>query len=158
MSKITSIKAIQVLDSRGLPTIACRVLLDNFLSAEVMVPSGASTGAKEALELRDGEDAYMGKGVLKAVDNINLIISPLLAGQNPLEQEKIDNQLIALDGTEDKSNLGANAILAVSLAICRVAAKDVDISLHSYFKDISPKIDQDCFHIFKITMQIQSQS
>ena len=136
MSKITSIKAIQVLDSRGLPTIACRVLLDNFLSAEVMVPSGASTGAKEALELRDGEDAYMGKGVLKAVDNINLIISPLLAGQNPLEQEKIDNQLIALDGTEDKSNLGANAILAVSLAICRVAAKDVDISLHSYFKDI----------------------
>ncbi|MDB4252759.1 phosphopyruvate hydratase [Gammaproteobacteria bacterium] len=140
MSKITSIKAIQVLDSRGLPTIACRVLLDNFLSAEVMVPSGASTGAKEALELRDGEDAYMGKGVLKAVDNINLIISPLLAGQNPLEQEKIDNQLIALDGTEDKSNLGANAILAVSLAICRVAAKDVDISLHSYFKDIFKNI------------------
>tara|TARA_B110000090_G_C13400212_1_gene453122 strand:+ start:2718 stop:3992 length:1275 start_codon:yes stop_codon:yes gene_type:complete len=140
MSKITSIKAIQVLDSRGLPTIACRVLLDNFLSAEVMVPSGASTGAKEALELRDGEDAYMGKGVLKAVDNINLIISPLLAGQNPLEQEKIDNQLIALDGTEDKSNLGANAILAVSLAICRVAAKDDDISLHSYFKDIFKNI------------------
>jgi enolase len=105
-----------------------------------MVPSGASTGAKEALELRDGEDAYMGKGVLKAVDNINLIISPLLAGQNPLEQEKIDNQLIALDGTEDKSNLGANAILAVSLAICRVAAKDVDISLHSYFKDIFKNI------------------
>ena len=140
MSKITSIKAIQVLDSRGLPTIACRVLLDNFLSAEVMVPSGASTGAKEALELRDGEDAYMGKGVLKAVDNINLIISPLLAGQNPLEQEKIDNQLIALDGTEDKSNIGANAILAVSLAICRVAAKDVDISLHSYFKDIFKNI------------------
>ncbi|MDB9861714.1 phosphopyruvate hydratase [Gammaproteobacteria bacterium] len=140
MSKITSIKAIQVLDSRGLPTIACRVLLDNFLSAEVMVPSGESTGAKEALELRDGEDAYMGKGVLKAVDNINLIISPLLAGQNPLEQEKIDNQLIALDGTEDKSNLGANAILAVSLAICRVAAKDVDISLHSYFKDIFKNI------------------
>tara|TARA_B110000211_G_scaffold234707_1_gene305751 strand:- start:7062 stop:8336 length:1275 start_codon:yes stop_codon:yes gene_type:complete len=140
MSKITSIKAIQVLDSRGLPTIACRVLLDNFLSAEVMVPSGASTGAKEALELRDGEDAYMGKGVLKAVDNINLIISPLLAGQNPLEQEKIDNQLIALDGTEDKSNLGANAILAVSLVICRVAAKDVDISLHSYFKDIFKNI------------------
>ena len=140
MSKITSIKAIQVLDSRGLPTIACRVLLDNFLSAEVMVPSGASTGVKEALELRDGEDAYMGKGVLKAVDNINLIISPLLAGQNPLEQEKIDNQLIALDGTEDKSNLGANAILAVSLAICRVAAKDDDISLHSYFKDIFKNI------------------
>ena len=140
MSKITSIKAIQVLDSRGLPTIACRVLLDNFLSAEVMVPSGASTGAKEALELRDGEDAYMGKGVLKAVDNINLIISPLLVGQNPLEQEKIDNQLIALDGTEDKSNIGANAILAVSLAICRVAAKDVDISLHSYFKDIFKNI------------------
>ena len=136
MSKITSIKAIQVLDSRGLPTIACRITLDNALTAGVMVPSGASTGAKEAIELRDGLDAYMGKGVLKAVRNINEIISPVLLGLNPLEQEKIDYQLIKLDGTEDKSNLGANAILAVSLAVCRVAAKDMDKSLHKYFADI----------------------
>ena len=140
MSKITSIKAIQVLDSRGLPTVACRITLDNLLTAGVMVPSGASTGAKEAIELRDGSDAYLGKGVLKAVDNINKIISPVLIGQDPSEQENIDNQLIELDGTEDKSNLGANAILAVSLAICRVAAKDLDKSLHSYFADIYKNI------------------
>ena len=140
MSKITSIKAIQVLDSRGLPTVACRITLDNLLTAGVMVPSGASTGAKEAIELRDGLDAYLGKGVLKAVDNINKIISPVLIGQDPSEQENIDNQLIELDGTEDKSNLGANAILAVSLAICRVAAKDLDKSLHSYFADIYKNI------------------
>ena len=132
MSKITSIKAIQVLDSRGLPTVACRITLDNSLTAGVMVPSGASTGAKEAIELRDGLDAYMGKGVLKAVSNINEIISPILIGLNPLDQEKIDRQLIKLDGTEDKSNIGANAILAVSLAVCRVAAKDIDKSCLLY--------------------------
>ena len=133
MSKIKSIQAIQVLDSRGLPTVACRVSLDNNLTAGVMVPSGASTGAKEALELRDGETAFMGKGVQKAVDNINKVISPTLIGENPLDQKKIDEHLINLDGTEDKSNFGANAVLAVSLAICRVAAKEVDKSLHSYF-------------------------
>ena len=136
MSKIKSIQAIQVLDSRGLPTVACRVSLDNNLTAGVMVPSGASTGAKEALELRDGETAFMGKGVQKAVDNINKVISPTLIGHNPLDQKKIDEHLISLDGTEDKSNLGANAVLAVSLAICRVAAKEVDKSLHSYFGHI----------------------
>ena len=136
MSKIKSIKAIQVLDSRGVPTVACRVVLENLLTAGVMVPSGASTGAKEAIELRDGKEAYMGKGVLKAVKNINEIIGPILIGQDPSNQEKIDKQLIELDGTEDKSNLGANAILAVSLAICRVAAKDIDKSLHNYFGDI----------------------
>jgi len=133
MSKIKSIQAIQVLDSRGLPTVACRVSLDNNLTAGVMVPSGASTGAKEALELRDGGTAFMGKGVQKAVDNINKVISPTLIGHNPLDQKKIDEHLISLDGTEDKSNIGANAVLAVSLAICRVAAKEVDKSLHSYF-------------------------
>jgi enolase len=101
-----------------------------------MVACGASTGAYEAIELRDGKVAYMGKGVLKAVKNINEIISPILIGQDPSNQEKIDKQLIELDETEDKSNLGANAILAVSLAICRVAAKDIDKSLHNYFGDI----------------------
>ena len=140
MSKIKSIKAIQVLDSRGVPTVACRVVLENLLTAGVMVPSGASTVAKEAIELRDGKDAYMGKGVLKAVKNINEIIGPILIGQDPSNQEKIDKQLIELDGTDDKSNLGANAILAVSLAICRVAAKDIDKSLHNYFGDIYKNI------------------
>ena len=93
MSKIKSIQAIQVLDSRGLPTVACRVSLDNNLTAGVMVPSGASTGAKEALELRDGETAFMGKGVQKAVDNINKVISPTLIGHNPLDQKKISLQI-----------------------------------------------------------------
>ena len=140
MSKIQSIKAIQVLDSRGLPTVACRITLDNLLTAGVMVPSGASTGEKEAIELRDGLEDYMGKGVLKAVDNINNLIAPSLLGQDPSNQESIDQQLIELDGTEDKSNLGANAILAVSLAVCRVAAKDIDKSLHEYFGDIYKSI------------------
>ena len=140
MSKIQSIKAIQVLDSRGLPTVACRITLDNLLTAGVMVPSGASTGEKEAIELRDGLEDYMGKGVLKAIDNINNLIAPSLLGQDPSSQESIDQQLIELDGTEDKSNLGANAILAVSLAVCRVAAKDIDKSLHEYFGDIYKSI------------------
>ena len=140
MSKIQSIKAIQVLDSRGLPTVACRITLDNLLTAGVMVPSGASTGEKEAIELRDGLEDYMGKGVLKAVDNINNLIAPSLLGQDPSNQESIDQQLIELDGTEDKSNLGANAILAVSLAVCRVAAKDIDKSLHEYFGNIYKSI------------------
>ena len=97
MSKIQSIKAIQVLDSRGLPTVACRITLDNLLTAGVMVPSGASTGEKEAIELRDGLEDYMGKGVLKAVDNINNLIAPSLLGQDPSNQESIDQQLIELD-------------------------------------------------------------
>jgi len=136
MSAIKSIKAIQVLDSRGVPTVACRVSLDNGTSAEVKIPSGASTGSKEALELRDNESIFLGKGVMRAVKNINTVIQPAFIGRNPFEQEKIDNELILLDGTDSKSKLGANSILAVSLAMCRVAAKDKKISLFNYFSNI----------------------
>ena len=136
MTSIKSIRAIQVLDSRGLPTISCMVSLDCGIKASAMVPSGASTGTKEALELRDGDELYMGKGVDKAVANINNIISPLLLGLDPRDQRLIDQKLIDLDGTEDKSNLGANAILAVSLAVSHAAAIDKKMPLHSHFADI----------------------
>ena len=140
MSKISSIKSIQVLDSRGLPTVACRITLENSLTAGVMIPSGASTGNKEAIELRDNRDEYMGKGVIDAVNNINEKIKPLLIGIDPSDQKQIDTMLIELDGTPDKSNIGANAILAASLASCRVAAKDNDMSLHSYFSFLYKEI------------------
>ena len=133
---IQSIKAIQVLDSRGLPTVSCSICLENGTKASAIVPSGASTGTKEALELRDGGTPYMGKGVKKAVDNINKIISPLVVGLDPRDQKLIDEKLIALDGTHDKSNLGANAILAVSLAVSHVAAIDKNKPLYAHFKDI----------------------
>ena len=133
---IQSIKAIQVLDSRGLPTVSCSICLENGAKASAIVPSGASTGTKEALELREGGTPYMGKGVKKAVDNINKIISPLVVGLDPRDQKLIDEKLIALDGTHDKSNLGANAILAVSLAVSHVAAIDKNKPLYAHFKDI----------------------
>jgi len=133
---INSIKAIQVLDSRGLPTVSCKVILSCGIEASAIVPSGASTGTKEALELRDGDSAFMGKGVVKAVNNINNLISPLLKNLNPEDQELIDKKLIDLDGTDDKSNLGANAILAVSLAVSHVAAKKRNVSLHQHFHDV----------------------
>ena len=136
MSTINSIKAIQVLDSRGLPTVSCKVILSCGIEASAIVPSGASTGTKEALELRDGDSAFMGKGVIKAVNNINNLISPLLKNLNPEDQELIDKKLIDLDGTDDKSNLGANAILAVSLAVSHVAAKKRNVSLHQHFHDV----------------------
>ena len=136
MTWIKSIKAIQVLDSRGLPTISCKVTLGCGIQAIAMVPSGASTGTKEALELRDGDELFMGKGVDKAVANINDIISPLLINLNPRDQKLIDQKLIDLDGTDDKSSLGANAILAVSLAVSHAAAIDKKIPLHRHFADI----------------------
>lgn len=136
MTWIKSIKAIQVLDSRGLPTISCKVSLGCGVQASAMVPSGASTGTKEALELRDGDELYMGKGVDKAVANINDIIAPLLINLDPRDQKLIDQKLVNLDGTSDKSSLGANAILAVSLAVSHVAAKNKKIPLHTHFADI----------------------
>ena len=143
MTSIKSIKAIQVLDSRGLPTVSCNIVLDSGANAIAMVPSGASTGTKEALELRDGDSFFMGKGVEKAVDNINNIISPILIGLDARNQKLIDQKLIELDGTDDKSNLGANALLAVSLAVAHVAAKDKNKSLHSHFSDIYRDITGD---------------
>ena len=104
MTWIKSIKAIQVLDSRGLPTISCKVSLGCGVQASAMVPSGASTGTKEALELRDGDELYMGKGVDKAVANINDIIAPLLINLDPRDQKLIDQKLVNLDGTSDKSS------------------------------------------------------
>jgi enolase len=136
MTWIKSIKAIQVLDSRGLPTISCKVSLGCGVQASAMVPSGASTGTKEALELRDGDELYMGKGVDKAVANINDIIAPLLINLDPRDQKLIDQKLVNLDGTSDKSSLGANAILAVSLAVSHAAAKNKKIPLHTHFADI----------------------
>ena len=140
MSKITEIKAIQVLDSRGVPTVSCSITLDNNISAHSIVPSGASTGTKEALELRDGNTDYLGKGVQKAVNNINNILKPALINLNPCQQREIDNIIIKIDGTSDKSNIGANAILAVSLAVSHVAAKDKGIDLYTHFSDIYQEI------------------
>ena len=140
MSKITEIKAIQVLDSRGVPTVSCSITLDNNISAYSIVPSGASTGTKEALELRDGNTDYLGKGVQKAVNNINNILKPALINLDPCQQREIDNIIIKIDGTSDKSNIGANAILAVSLAVSHVAAKDKGIDLYTHFSDIYQEI------------------
>ena len=140
MSKISDIKAIQVLDSRGVPTVSCSITLDNNITAKSIVPSGASTGTKEALELRDGNKDYLGKGVQNAVNNINTILKPALIGLDPCEQRDLDNIIIKIDGTCDKSNIGANAILAVSLAVSHVAAKDKGIELHRHFADIYQNI------------------
>ena len=136
MPTITSVKAIQVLDSRGLPTVSCSIKLSDGSYASAIVPSGASTGTKEALELRDGTNAYLGKGVQKAVANINSIIAPAIINLDPEKQAEIDKIIIDLDGTNDKSKLGANAILAVSLAVSHVAAKSKNIDLFEHFSSI----------------------
>lgn len=136
MPTITSVKAIQVLDSRGLPTVSCSIKLSDSSYASAIVPSGASTGTKEALELRDGTNAYLGKGVQKAVTNINSIIAPAIINLDPEKQAEIDKIIIDLDGTNDKSKLGANAILAVSLAVSHVAAKSKNIDLFEHFSSI----------------------
>ena len=136
MPTITSVKAIQVLDSRGLPTVSCSIKLSDGSYASAIVPSGASTGTKEALELRDGTNAYLGKGVQKAVTNINSIIAPAIINLDPEKQAEIDKIIIDLDGTNDKSKLGANAILAVSLAVSHVVAKSKNIDLFEHFSSI----------------------
>lgn len=121
-SKIAEVSAREVLDSRGNPTVACRVTLRSGASAEAKVPSGASTGSHEAWELRDGGKRYGGKGVLKAVKHVNEVIAPVLRGINVFRQQDIDHVMIELDGTNTKKKLGANALLAVSLACTEVAA------------------------------------
>ena len=133
MAKIKKIKGRQVFDSRGNPTIEAEVYSDNGLSALAIVPSGASTGTHEAFELRDKENKnYLGKSVFKAVENINDTISKALTNINIIDQKKIDKTLIDLDGTEKKKKLGANAILAVSLASCKLAAMEKKIPLYKY--------------------------
>ena len=146
MSKISNVNAIQVFDSRGIPTIACEISLDNGICASAMVPSGASTGSKEALELRDSDSNYHGKGVLNAISNINNKLGPLLIGKESEDQIDIDRILIDYDGTDDKSSMGANAILAISLASSHVAAKNKKVYLYEHFssiyKDITGKANK----------------
>ncbi len=135
--KIKSIKALEILDSRGNPTVRVEIKLSNRVKGWAMVPSGASTGGHEALELRDGDKKrYNGKGVLKAVNNVNQIIAPRLIGKNPLKQRQIDELMIRLDGSENKSNLGANAILGVSLALAYAGAKATKMPLYKYLRAI----------------------
>ena len=133
MSKIEKIVAREVLDSRGNPTVEVDVTLESGVVGRASVPSGASTGENEAIELRDGDKKrYLGKGVLKAVKNVNEVIAPALIGECALQQRKIDKAMIALDGTKTKSNLGANAILGVSLAVAKAAANYLDMPLYRY--------------------------
>ena len=129
---IDNIYADEVLDSRGNPTVRVTVELNDGSKADAIVPSGASTGSKEAVELRDGDDRYLGKGVLKACENVNGVIANELIGLSPFDQAEIDKIMIDLDGTENKGKLGANAILGVSMAVARVAAKSLDLPLYRY--------------------------
>lgn len=136
MSKIKSIHARQILDSRGNPTVEADITLENGLVGRASVPSGASTGKREALELRDGDSSiYMGKSVLKAVANINKHLGPALVGQDPNDQRTVDTTMLELDGTKNKDKMGANALLAVSMANCRAAALASGISLYRHMRE-----------------------
>jgi enolase len=134
MSSIVDIIGREIMDSRGNPTVECDVLLESGTMGRAAVPSGASTGSREAIELRDGDPKrYMGKGVLKAVENINTEIAESLMGLDGTEQAYIDKVLIELDGTENKGRLGANAMLAVSMAVAKAAAEESGLTLYRYF-------------------------
>ncbi|MDP3838387.1 MAG: phosphopyruvate hydratase, partial [Methylococcales bacterium] len=133
MSKIVDIKAREILDSRGNPTLETDVMLESGIMGSAMVPSGASTGEREAIELRDGDkNRYLGKGVLNAINNVNTEIRAALIGLDANAQEAIDNVMIALDGTDNKARLGANAILSVSMAVAHAAAKDAGVPLYRF--------------------------
>jgi enolase len=139
MSSIVDLIGREVLDSRGNPTVECDVLLESGVMGRAAVPSGASTGSREAIELRDGDKArYLGKGVLRAVDNINTEISEAVMGLEANEQAFLDRSLIDLDGTDNKSRLGANAMLAVSLAAAKAAAEESGLPLYRYFGGSGP--------------------
>lgn len=140
MMKIIDITAREVLDSRGNPTLEAEVHLEGGVAGKAMVPSGASTGAFEALELRDGGERYGGKGVLQAVNNVREIIAPHLVGRDASRQQEIDNLLLELDGSEDKSKLGANAILSVSLAAARAAAAACGLPLFRYLGGVAAQV------------------
>ena len=140
MSAIVDIVGREVLDSRGNPTVECDVLLESGVMGRAAVPSGASTGSREAIELRDGDKSrYLGNGVLKAVEHINTEISEAVLGLDASEQAFLDRTLIDLDGTENKSRLGANAMLAVSMAVARAAAEEAGIPLYRYFGGMAGK-------------------
>jgi len=139
MSAIVDVVAREILDSRGNPTVEADVLLESGVMGRAAVPSGASTGSREAIELRDGDkDRYLGKGVLRAVENVNTEISEAIIGLDAEEQTFIDNSLIELDGTDNKSRLGANAILAVSMATAKAAAEEAGLPLYRYFGGSGP--------------------
>lgn len=137
MSIIIKVHARQIFDSRGNPTVEVDVITENGILGRAAVPSGASTGEHEAVELRDGGKAYMGKGVLKAVENVNTDIAAEVVGMSVFEQNSIDKMMIELDGTPNKSNLGANAILGVSLAVAKAAANELGMPLYRYVGGVS---------------------
>ncbi len=139
MSIIISIHARQIFDSRGNPTVEVDVITENGILGRAAVPSGASTGEHEAVELRDGGDAYMGKAVGKAIENVNNTISQEIVGNSIFDQEQIDQAMIDLDGTSNKSKLGANAILGVSLAVSKAAANELGLPLYRYIGGVSAK-------------------
>lgn len=139
MSIIISVHARQIFDSRGNPTVEVDVITENGILGRAAVPSGASTGEHEAVELRDGGNAYMGKAVGKAIDNVNKIIAQEIVGISVFEQEEIDSAVINLDGTPNKSKLGANAILGVSLAVAKAAANEIGLPLYRYIGGVSAK-------------------
>jgi enolase len=141
MGEIISVHAREILDSRGNPTVECEVVLASGAMGRAAVPSGASTGENEAIELRDGDKGrYLGKGVLKAVYNVNEIIGKEIIGMNAMDQVAVDRKMIELDGTKTKSNLGANAILGVSLAVAKAAADHHGLPLYRYIGGINAKV------------------
>lgn len=139
MSLIINVHARQILDSRGNPTVEVDVITENGILGRAAVPSGASTGEHEAVELRDGGKAYMGKGVTQAIKNVNETIAQALEGASVFEQEKLDQTMIHLDGTPNKSKLGANAILGVSLAVAKAAANELGLPLYRYIGGVNAK-------------------
>lgn len=138
MSEILLIKGREILDSRGNPTVEADVQLETGITARAGVPSGASTGEREAIELRDGDKSrYLGKGTLKAVDNVNSIIAPAISGMESSDQAHLDMEMLKLDGTDNKEKLGANAILAVSMAAARASAAELDMPLYRYLGGVN---------------------
>ncbi|HEU5443660.1 MAG TPA: phosphopyruvate hydratase, partial [Steroidobacteraceae bacterium] len=133
MTRIADIRGREILDSRGNPTVEAEVILDSGVMGRAAVPSGASTGTREAVELRDGDKKrYLGKGVLKAVEHVNTVLKSAVIGADARDQAGIDQKMIDLDGTENKGRLGANAILAISLATAHAAARDAGLPLYRY--------------------------
>lgn len=140
MGEVIDVYAMEILDSRGMPTVEVEVMLDSGAMGKAAVPSGASTGQREALELRDKDLRYHGKGVQKAVDNVNNEIAPKLIGLESTDQVYVDNILIDLDGTENKGRLGANAILGASLAVCKASAEEAGLPLFRYMGGTNAKV------------------
>ncbi len=147
MTKIANISALEILDSRGNPTVKATVTLEDGSTGSACAPSGASTGSREALELRDGGLRYSGKGVLKAINNINTTINTLLCGQGAFDQRLIDEIMIKADGTEEKSFLGANAILAVSLSVAKAAANAAKIPLYAHIANLNGTTGEYCMPV-----------